>query len=347
MASMDIFNQNAFKMQTLTDTLNKQDFQPTLLRSMGLTIPRRVRTEAISVEEKSGVLSLIATSERGAPLGQRTTEKRIIRDFRTKRIAKGDRINASEIANVRAYGSETELMQVQAVVSERLNGPAGIMRDVELTWENQQLGMIQGIVLDSDGSTVINNWYTEFGVTQATELDFDLDNATPASGAVRKVCSQVTRQMKRAAKGAWVEGRTGVVGLCGDAFWDDLTAHAEVRTTFLNTQEARDLREGHGEPFEKFRYGGITWINYQGTDDNSEVAIATNEAKFFPVNAPGAFIAGYSPGEWFDVVNTPGNDVYSMIVPDRDRNMFVDVEVYSYPLFMCTRPAMLQRGKRT
>ena len=34
-----------------------------------------------------------------------------------------------------------------------------------------------------------------------------------------------------------------------------------------------------------------------------------------------------------------------MIVPDDDRNMFVDIEAYSYPLFICTRPGMLQRAK--
>jgi hypothetical protein len=29
-----------------------------------------------------------------------------------------------------------------------------------------------------------------------------------------------------------------------------------------------------------------------------------------------------------------------------ERNAWVKVEVYSYPLFICTRPEMLQRAKR-
>lgn len=347
MATMDIFNSDAFSMFELTDALNKQDFQPSLLRGMNLFTPRRVRTETVAVEERDGILNVIANSDRGAPLSQRAKNKRTVRDFRTGRIAKGDRITASELAGIREFGSETELKQVAREVMDRLNGPAGLMREVELTWENQMLGAVQGIVLDSDGSTVINNWYTEFGVSQAAEIDFDLDNATPASGAVRKKCSQVTRQMMAAAKGAWIPGRTRVVGLCGDNYWDDLTAHSEVRTTYLNTQEARDLRGSVGQPYEMFDYGGITWINYRGTDDGSSVAVGTDKAKFFPIDAPGAFQAAYSPGEWFDTVNTPGQDVYSLIVPDRDRNAFVDIEVYSYPLMMCTRPAMLQRAKRT
>lgn len=347
MATMDIFNNDAFSMVSLTDALNKQDFQPSLLRSMNLFTPRRVRTETIAIEERDGVLSVIATSERGAPLEQRTTQKRKVRDFRTPRIAKGDRITASELANIRAFGSETELAQVQAEVADRLNGPAGIMREIELTWEHMLLGAVQGVVYDSDNTTVIYDWFSEFGVSQDTEIDFDLDNASPASGAVRKKCNQVIRQMMKASKGAWIPGRTQVGALVGDAFWDDLTAHAEVRETYTGTQQASDLRNDVGTAYESFRYGGITWINYRGTDDGTSVAIGTDKAKFFPMNTPGAFITAYSPGEWFDVINMPGQDVYSLIVPDLARNAFVDVEAYSYMLPVCTRPGMLQQGRRT
>ena len=164
MATMDIFKQDAFGMISLTDALNKQEFQPSYFRNKGLFVPKPVRTETVAIEEKNGVLSVIQTSARGAPLDQKTGQKRKIRDFRTVRIAKGDRINASEIAGIRAFGSETELMQVQAEVADRFNGPSGLMRDVELTWEFQMLGAIQGIVYDADGSSVIYNWFNEFGV---------------------------------------------------------------------------------------------------------------------------------------------------------------------------------------
>lgn len=346
MATMDIFGQRPFTMIELVDALNKQDFQPTFIRSLNLFTPRRVRTETIAIEERDSVLNVIQTSERATPPEQRQKEKRKIRDFRTVRIAKADRIMAAELQNIRAFGSETELMQVQAEIADRLNGPAGLMRDVELTWENMQLGGVQGIVTDADGSTIID-WFSEFGVTQATEIDFDLDNASPASGAIRKKCNQVVRQMTRESKGAWVQGRTSVMGLAGDNFWDDLTAHPEVRETYLNTQEAADLRNNVGMAFESFRYGGITWVNYRGTDDESTVAVGTDKAKFFPIGAPGAFQMAWSPGEWFSVVNTPGQDVYPMIVPDQKRDTYADIEVYSYPLPICTRPAMLQRARRT
>lgn len=345
MATMDIFNDNAFSLVELTGVLEQFPHQPALLGQLGLFTPRPIRGETVGIESRAGVLSLIQTSARGTPVGERETEKRDLRDFRTRRIGKGDTLTAAEIQGIRAFGSESELMQVQAEVARRLAGPSGLIRDIELTWEHMRMGAVQGIVTDADNS-VIYNWYTEFGVQQPAEIDFDLDNASPESGAVRKKCNQVVRQMMKASAGAWIPGRTSVVGLCGDNFFDYLTMHPEVRQTYLNTAQASDLRD-HAMPYENFRYGGITWINYRGTDDGSTVAIPTDLVKFLPAHTPGVFEVAFSPMESLEFVNTPGREMYSLMVPDRDRNMWVRVEVYSYPLFMCTRPAMLQRGKRT
>ena len=185
MATMDIFNADAFSAVELTAAIEKVPHRPQLLGSLELFAPRPVRTETVAVEERSGTLALIQTSQRGAPLDERATEKRNIRDFRTLRIAKGDTVTASEIQNIRSFGTESELMQVMDEVMRRLAGPTGLMSEVELTHENMRLGAVQGIVTDADGSTIID-WYSAFGVTQPSEIDFDLDNATPASGAVRK-----------------------------------------------------------------------------------------------------------------------------------------------------------------
>jgi hypothetical protein len=343
MATLDIFRQDAFRLQEMLQGIESVPYLPQRLGALGIFTPNPVRTEVVSIESRSGVLSLIQSSQRGAPMAKRTTEKREIRDFRAVRIAKDDRITASELAGIRAFGTESELMQVQAEVARRISGPVGLQNDVELTLENMRLGAVQGIVLDADGST-IRNWFTEFGVGQAAEIDFDLDNASPASGAVRKLCNQVVRAMMKAAKGVWTPS-TQIYALCGDAFFDDLTAHAEVRATYLNTQAAADLRQGNA--YQTFNYGGITFENYRSTDDGTTVAINTDSCKFFPVNAPGAFLEVFAPGEQFEHLGQLGQRIYPMIVPDNERNMYADIEVYSYPLHICTRPAMLQRAKRT
>ena len=348
MAHMDVFNSDAFTMGSLTSALNKVDFQPTMLRNMGLFAPTPIRTSFATIEERGGTLSLVPTSRRGEPVeDQRSTgdEKRSVHRVDVPRLVKGDRITADEVQDIRAFGTESELMQVQEEVARRMNGPHGLMRDIELTWENMALGAVQGTVVDADGNTTVVDWFNVFGVSQDAEIAFDFANA--AEGDVKKNANQVLRQMQRQAKGAFTP-QTEVVALCGDNFFDDLTASKEVYETFRHTSatESQRLRNEIGIAFDAFRYGNITWINYRGTDDNSSVAIDTDKAKFFPRNANGVFQVAYSPAETFDFVNTPGQPVYARTIPDDKRMQYVDIEVMSYPLFMCTRPQMLQRARR-
>lgn len=343
MPTMDIFNQDAFSMRSLTTAVDRLGYVPGLLASIpGLFVPRPVRTTDVWIEERDGAPLLILTSPRGAPVPRKHGTPRNARGFKTVRLALGDRVNASELQNMRAFGTETELQTVQAEVMQRY---AGLKRDMELTKENLRLGCVQGLVLDADGSTLVD-WATELGQTIPTEVDFDLDNASPASGVIRTACNTARRSIIRGLKG--LGGETiQIVALCGDTFWDQLTAHPEVRQTYLNTSEAMQLRTGTA--WSRFSYGDITFINYRSTDDGGAtptVGIPTTKAKFFPVGAD-IFQWAMSPGESFDFVNTMGRDEYAMIVPDSDRNMFVDVELYSYPLPVCTMPQALYRARNT
>lgn len=343
MAAIDIFNNRAFGMVEMTSAVNANPYKPGYLGSLNLFSPKPIATTAAAIELKDGTLNLIQTSQRGAPLAEGEREKRDIYYRETVRIAKGHTIKSDEIQNVRAYGSMSELESMLNVVADRLNGPTGLIAQVEYTWEHMRLGAVQGAVLDADGSTIVD-WFSVLGQAQPAEVNFDLANASPASGAVRKVCTGVVRGVIRALGGLWMPG-SYILALCGDNFWDDLTAHAEIRQTYLNTQAAADLRGGLA--FESFNYGGITWVNYRGSDNGSTVAIGTDKVKFVPVNVPGLFDVAYSPSESMPFVNTPGLPLYSMMILDDDRQMFARPEVYSYPLFICTRPKALFRGKRT
>jgi hypothetical protein len=342
MLTLDIFNNDAFGTVELTEALELVPYKPQYLGSLNIFEQRPVTTETIAIEQREGTLALVQTTPRGAPLPQRGKDPRTLHDFRTVRVAKGDRIMASEIQNVRDFGTTTALEQIQDQVMRRMTG---VRNDVELTWENMRLGAIQGIVLDADGST-IRNYFTEFGIAQPGVIDFDLDNANPASGAVRVKCNQVVRATMRAAKGMWLP-QTQVFGLAADDFFDALVAHSEVRQTYLNQQEASQLRNDVGNAFDQVRYGQITFVNYRGTDDGTTLTVPAGTCKFFPVGAPGAFVQAMSPGESMTWANTQGRPFYPMIVPDRDRDQWADVEIYSYPLFIAARPGMLQRATLT
>lgn len=335
MPSMDIFNSDAFNMVSLTHAINHAPYVPNFLGSLGLFEAKPVMTEVVAIENRNSVLSLIQTSPRGTAPESRVEDRRAIRDVRTVRIAKDDTIYASQIQNLRAFGSESELATVAGEWARRTGSLA---RDVELTWEHQRLGAVQGIVTDADGS-VLFDWYDLWGVTQPAEIDFELDDDTTD---VRAKCASVVRATNRAAGGSVGMG-VEIIALAGDQFWDTLVHHPDVRTTYLNQPEANRLREGTA--FEQLRFGGISFINYRGTDDTSTVAIESTKCKFFPAGARDMFGVAFAPGESLDAVNTMGQPLYNLMVRDPERNFWVKSELYSYPLFMCLKPLCLQRAR--
>ncbi len=347
---MNVFREDAFSAISLTSWINRIPFLPAGLGQMNLFTPLPLRTTAMAVEERDGILTLVQTSPRGAARTERVTEKRKMRYFEVPRLFAGDTITASELQNVREFIgdggiAQTLLMQMVDEVQRRFVGETGILSLLDYTEEYHRLGAVQGILLDADG-TQIYDWFSEFGITPATEYGFNLAaGATAATGTIRPICNEIRRSMMRAAQGTWRQN-TQVIGLCGDQFYDEFTNHMDVKQTFLNWTEAQDLRNGaQFGAFGAFTFGEITWVNYRGSDDNSTIAIPTDKVKFFPKGAPGVFQKGMAPGEAFTDLNQPGKPRYARTIPDFKRNEYVEIEAKAYPLHICTRPDMLQSGR--
>jgi hypothetical protein len=341
MTILNVFRNDAFSSLELTSFVDKVPFLPTGIGDLGLFDDLPIRTTALAVENRDQKLVIIPTSPRGAPPTERQTEKRKMRYFESPRLAHGDTIFASELQNIRAFGEQNELMQVQTEVARRLAGPTGLTSNMDSTWELHRLGAVQGILLDSDGTTLFN-WFNEFGITQPTEIAFNLSAASPKDGALRIQCNQIVRTMARAAQGAFTP-TTQVMAMCGDDFWDALISHNDVLKTYYNWEAAKELRKGTA--FEAMDFGGISWFNYRGSNDNTTVAVGADKVKFFPKGAPGVFQRALAPGESIEWVNTPGKPIYVIPIFDRDRNMWWRMETYSYPLHICTRPEVLLSGR--
>lgn len=336
MLTMDVFTQDAFSAIEMTMAVDRAGYVPTTLQTIpGLVVPVSVSTPHVAIEARGNAPALIKTSSRGAPPSQKGGEKRDVRDFRTVRWDRSSRITAEELQGIRAFGSTTELKSLQTEVARRT---MRIKQDFALTKEFWLLSLVQGYTYDADGS-LIYDWAAQFGQTRQAEVGFDLTAASPASGAVRQKCANVRRTITRALQGLGGSG-IDIVALCGDNFYDKLTSHPEVVQTFTNWSAAADLRNDLGNAWRAFRYGDINFVNYRGTDDNTTVAIGTDAAKIFPTNA-GIFQWVNAPAEKFEFINTPGLDLYAWVVPDRDRDMWVDIEYYSYPLGVCVQPSAL------
>ena len=145
MASMDIFQGDAFSIIELTRALESIPFKPATLSGSGLFGDRGVRTRTVVIESRDGTLSLIPFSERGSAYDQQVAERRDVRAFVCRQFKKQDVIWASEIQGIRAFGSESEAQQVQVEVARRLRR---LRTDAEATFEYHLLNGIQGRVLD-------------------------------------------------------------------------------------------------------------------------------------------------------------------------------------------------------
>jgi Phage major capsid protein E len=352
--TLDVFHSDPFTAIELTAAVDRIPFKPMGLGSLNLFEDFPIRTKALMVERRDQQLQLIPSSPRGAPAIERTTERREAFYFEVPRLRHGDTVYAEEVQSIRAFGTETELMQVQAEVARRLGGPTGIVSNIEYTWEYHRLAAIQGFLLDADGS-VIYNWYTQFGITPNPTYHFALSSQTV--GSLQPICNRIQRAVARAARGAFIPGQARVLALCGDTFWDQFTSHPDVRQTFLNWSAAQDLRTARAfDPdiynpgmlaFQTLAFGGIDWYNYRGSDDNSTIAIAPTAALFFPVGAPGIFRVAWAPAENMEFVNTLGKPIYIQPILDRDRMEWWRMEATSYPLHICTRPEVLNTGAAT
>lgn len=347
---MNIFDNDAFSMVSMTTAIQKRPYVPNYLGTLGIFERTPIRSiDAAVVMSDEGEITLVPTTPRGAPPYEQITKPQNIRSFRTPRIAIGDTIYAHELQGIIsraaiANGSmDMVLADIQTEMAYRLDGPNKLRAKQEATKEYMRLGAISGVVLDASGSTLYD-WPTLFGVSLPTEIDFDLDNGSPVMGALLTKVTELHRDILRAAK-AGNDPSIRVLGLAGDAFYDALIAHPEVRQTYLNWQAAADLRGSR--PFGTFVFGGIEWVNFRGTDDESTISINTDKVKFIPIGVPGLFQEILAPAETFDFINTPGLPLYVMTIRDKDRNQWVRLETYSYPMYICSRPEVLFSGRRT
>lgn len=334
MITMDVFKSDAFSATSLSAAVEKLDYVPNFLGTIaGLFDPAPVRTEDIWIEERSYGAQVLATSPRGAPPHATGGDIRKARGFKTVRVADASRVSAAELQSIRAFGSETELKQLADEIARRQRK---MMSNLDLTFEHMRLGCVQGVVKDKDGSTIYD-WSGEFSASVPT-ASFALTSAT--GGALRASITAAKRSIVRNLKGPVP---SMILGLCDDSFWDKLMKNAEVRDAFKATPFAQQLLADvtwKNGAIDWFDFAGVRFINYRGTDDNATVAVPADTCAMFPVGA-GIFQWVMAPGESFAEVNTLGQQFYSMLVPDDDRQRYVDVELYAYPLPVCTRPGAL------
>jgi hypothetical protein len=319
---LDVFKSDAFGFTELVAAINKIPYVPTKIGSMGLFQDEGIYTLSASIEMQNGVLTLVQTSPRGSPGPAKNPEKRTLRDFRPVHMSQRASVMADEVLGIRVFGSQTETEVASSLLARKL---AIIRRDMDLTHEWQRMGALKGIVLDADGSSVLYNFFTEFGVSQQT-LNMAL---TTDATKVRGKCVALERLVEDTLGGVQMDG---ITALCSKEFFDALVDHPAVVETFKYTDGA-PLRTNQRMSFE---YGGVMFTEYRGSVNGTRF-IASGEAYAFPTGVPDLFKSVYAPADYMDAVGSQGVPFYAM-PEDMDFKRGVHYEAQSNPLHICTRP---------
>jgi len=338
MANMSIFNNDGFGVTKITQVFEEVDFVPNYLSKYFKE--ELLDTRNITIESKSTKLSLIGTSEIGSPIDQLTKEKRKLRNFTPVRLAKGSTITAEEISMIRAYGSTSELQAVENRIAEDI---IELNTDLDGSMEAMRLGAVQGKFIDPKTNDIIYDWFDEFGLTKPAEINFKLDNDDTD---VLKIMKDLRRAIIKECKGG-ITQKTKIVALVDADFMDKLVSHPQIKQYYLNWQAAKSLQQMNTNIFDEIELGGITWVEYRGTDDDSTITIQQDKAIFFPVGVKRNLITAYTPTpEMMDFINQKARRVYTVLEKDpSNKKSYVKPEIYSYPLVYTTRPLALRSAK--
>lgn len=323
MADIEIFNDDAFSVSSLTAAINEQEYLPGRISSLGLFQEEGITTLTVQIEKDGDTLALVPAGERGTSGLVVSGSKRNLIPFNTVHLPQRFAIKADEIQGIRAFGTRSELQAVQDVVNKRL-GKA--RRQLDATHEFQRMGALNGQILDADGKTVLLDIYKTFGVTRK-KMSMGLNNPDTE---FRVKCGEAL-DLQEEQLGSITS--SGSRAFCGKNFWNQLLMNVKVKETFLNTQQAAALR---GDARESFEFGGIVWERYRGKIAGVSF-VHDDKALLIPEGVPDLYISVFAPADYMETVNTEGVPYYSKIEP-MPFNKGMSGEAQSNPLHLCTRP---------
>lgn len=324
MATLDIFNDDAFSLSSLSQTITDIPRVPTQLGDEGLFTEYGINSLTMMIERQGSALKLVPTAPRGGvpePVG--LTGRKLI-PIAAVHLPQSGAVMADEVQGVRAFGSETEVEAVQTLVNRKL---AVMKGNLDLTHEYHRIGALKGQVLDADGTTVLWDMYDIFGFTQQT-IYFDLANSATD---VKQKCIDLKRAVRTKMGGRLVRQ---VRVKCSEGFFDDLVAHPNVKEAFDLYQQGAFARTDQSDG--DFEFIGVVFSTYEGGTDAGDF-IADGLGYAYPAGVPNMFQTAFAPANFMETVNTNGLPYYAK----QSRMKFdIGVELYSQsnPIHLNTLP---------
>ena len=338
---LDVFDGSMFDLQNLSASIDKLPYMPGRIGELGLFQNRPITSRHAVIEERQGILQLVQVMPRGSSnQGTMHQPRRKSRSFEVPHMPLWYELLAEDLEGKRAFGTEDQTEVFSQIVNDRLEQ---MKTNHAATWEYHMLGALNGAILDADGSTVVEDFFADFGITQTNvTVDF-ADSGTyalPNPAVDMKMLGQgLIRQMQVALGNTPF---TGVRVFCGNQFWDNFIHHGTVRKAYeyyRNNEFLRVTQIPGGSQEGGFQFADCIWENYRGFIGNTRF-VATDQALAFPIGAKDLFLEIVAPGDFVETVNTRGQLIYAK--QERMKmDKGIELHTQSNVLYMCTRPACL------
>jgi Phage major capsid protein E len=324
MATLDIFNEDAFSVSSLSQTIVDIPQVQTILGSSGLFKEYGITTTSMMIERQGSSLRLVPTAPRGGVGQPVSLGGRSMIPVAAVHLPQTGSVMADEVQGVRAFGSETEVQSVMSVVKQKLTVAKG---NLDLTLEYHRIGAIKGLILDADGVSPVMDMYATFNVAQQTK-NFILGTV---GTRVKDKITDIKRMIRTKLGG---RSFTGVDVLCSAEFFDSLTRHATIEKAYeLFNQNSYARTDQRGTAFT---FADVTFREYLGGVGTTDF-IPAGEAYAYPTGVSGLFQTAYAPAPYMETVNTTGLPYYAkqQAMPF---NKGIELESQSNPINFCSLP---------
>lgn len=346
---LDIFRNDAFSHTSLQRVVDNAPFVPQWLGDMAIFEPKPIDTVEVLIYEKDGGFAIIPITERGAPDVQQLRRQGRLFGLKTVRLSKKDTLYAGDLQGF----SDTALpenVRLRNAATEVANRTAQLKTDMEATKERHRLAALQGKLLDADDSVVFD-YFDVFGVAEAPSIDVDFTaDELGVDEAMMFFQEHIYVPIRTALEHRWMPN-TRVGALVGDDYWGKLMRNPAFRELYKLMLQGRAIAMEQNplaapNNWETVYFGGIYWTNYRGST-GGEIAVAADEATFFPMGAKDVFNVYWGPGETLNDVNQKGRPEFLYVQPDVRTNIadHVDILLRSYPLYACIFPKALMRSR--
>jgi hypothetical protein len=320
-----------FQLIELVGLINDFKAVPQMITNDGLFTFVPISTRAFEIEKDQRGVLLIANK----PVGDRgetyNQQKGTLRTFSCTHLPMNFQITPQELEAARQLGQQG-FKTVTSEIERKLTG----VRSFHLaTWEHQMIGAVKGAIVDRDGSTVISNLFTEFGLTQqVTDFDF-----TPSS----KLIPQITNTKQKSQRALGNINAARFRAYCGENWFNQFITHPDVEKAYANWEQkggqflATDNRGG-------FVFAGVEWKVYFGEVGDYKF-VADDEAYLVPLGVPGMFEMYSGPVNRLSRVNQPPQQPIFLSELALGHDKGFDYETESNPFAMNSRPnAVIKLG---